>query len=321
MPHPRTVWTRDPPDRSSLPADATVLYVPGYRISSHPVGLLLTSVAQLAGRPTLPATALRNGSLKGVGRSQMAARSVGMLGLPNVEPGWLAALVEGQTWTAGASLDPAEVRARGTAVIITQNRAPQLRRAIESVKGHLCDQVVVVDGGSDDSTPDVARQLGALVVHRPFAQDFADQRNHGIAAAERAFQPHWIARIDDDEVVPADLAQLALRVLATDPRADAIYCPRVTQVGNDEPWGRIDMAPLLHRPGLRYRKPVHEVLSTRRPVFLPVNGPALMHHKTYPQLFRSASLYESIAPGSYNPGTLAWMRDAARDSRADEEGE
>jgi tetratricopeptide (TPR) repeat protein len=55
--------------------------------------------------------------------------------------------------------------------------------------------VVVVDTGSVDETPEIARRFGADLVHHPWSDDFAEARN---VSLERA-RGEWILYIDADE--------------------------------------------------------------------------------------------------------------------------
>src|SRR5260370_8560993 len=58
--------------------------------------------------------------------------------------------------------------------IVSLNEEANLGRTLESVK--WADEIVVVDSGSTDRTCEIARELGARVVSRPFT-NFAEQKN------------------------------------------------------------------------------------------------------------------------------------------------
>src|SRR3954451_22994801 len=93
-------------------------------------------------------------------------------------------------------------------VIAAYNRAEMLRRAIASVRSQRPAQpaeIVVVDDASTDSTAEVARELGALVVQHRSNRGESASRNSAIHAAG---QP-WIAVLDsDDEWLPWHLDNL-----------------------------------------------------------------------------------------------------------------
>ena len=78
-------------------------------------------------------------------------------------------------------------------LIITKNDEDVIADCIKSVRD-LADEIIVVDGGSNDRTPELAEKLGAKVVKNKF-KDFSDQRNF---AATFAHEP-WIFYIDSDE--------------------------------------------------------------------------------------------------------------------------
>ncbi len=85
-------------------------------------------------------------------------------------------------------------------VIITQDEEDRVGKAIQSCQS-FADEIVVVDGGSRDRTPQIAQDLGCQVYQNPWP-GYAKQRNFG---AERA-QHSWIFFIDSDEFVGDDLA-------------------------------------------------------------------------------------------------------------------
>jgi hypothetical protein len=85
-----------------------------------------------------------------------------------------------------------------TACIVAQNEQRRLPAALESVA--FCDEVIVVDGGSADSTVELARKAGSRVIENTWP-GFAAQRNLAIDAAST----DWILEIDADERVPRQL--------------------------------------------------------------------------------------------------------------------
>lgn len=94
--------------------------------------------------------------------------------------------------------------------IVCLNEAERIGRCLKSVA--WADEIVLVDGGSTDGTPDIARSYGAKVIVHPF-DDFSSQRNRALDAS---CSP-WILSIDADEVVSPALATEIQRELATCP--------------------------------------------------------------------------------------------------------
>ena len=100
---------------------------------------------------------------------------------------------------ANAVLEPITVtRVPVTVVIPTLNEAGQIERAVESVR--WADEVIVIDAGSTDGTPLIARRLGARVLTLTGAT-IGGQRNAGIAEARN----DWILALDADEEATPEL--------------------------------------------------------------------------------------------------------------------
>jgi len=113
--------------------------------------------------------------------------------------------------------------AKLSVTVITLNEAAHITDCLASVA--WADEVLVIDSGSTDGTPDLARAAGARVVAREWP-GYANQKNH--AAGEAAHD--WILSVDADERVTPELAAEIQDLLAGAPApAKAGYrIPRVT---------------------------------------------------------------------------------------------
>ncbi len=87
---------------------------------------------------------------------------------------------------------------RLSVTIVAQDEGDRIARAVESVR--WADEILVVDGGSRDGTPDAARDLGARVIEHPWA-GYARQKNVAVSAAAH----DWVFGLDADEVVSDEL--------------------------------------------------------------------------------------------------------------------
>ena len=94
-------------------------------------------------------------------------------------------------------------------LILTYNEEANLPRCLDGVA--WADDVLVLDSFSTDQTVEVARQLGARVLQRRF-DTFAGQRNYGIDEGD--LRHEWVLHLDADEVVPADLRDELVGIVA-----------------------------------------------------------------------------------------------------------
>lgn len=87
--------------------------------------------------------------------------------------------------------------------MIVKNEAPRLERCVRSV-WDLVDEIVIADTGSDDGTPDIARELvrqkGAGQVVSIEFRDFVQAKNDALAYASGAY----ILWMDADEILEGD---------------------------------------------------------------------------------------------------------------------
>lgn len=83
-------------------------------------------------------------------------------------------------------------------LVITLNEAAHIRACLESLF-QVCDDVVVVDSGSDDGTVKIAEEMGAAVHHQAFL-GYGPQKNVGVSLCCHA----WVLNLDADERLDTD---------------------------------------------------------------------------------------------------------------------
>lgn len=136
--------------------------------------------------------------------------------------------------------------------MIVRDEAKHLADCLASLKPWV-DEVCVVDTGSLDGTPDIARELGARVKHIEWTDDFSAARN---VSLEMATHP-WILVVDADERLDPQTGP-ALRQATADPQVVA----RLVHNQHRDARGRLhSMAmPRLFRnlPEIRFSRPIHE---------------------------------------------------------------
>jgi len=144
-----------------------------------------------------------------------------------------------------------------TAAVITLDEERNLRELLPALA--WTDEIVLLDGGSQDATIEVARAHGCRVISRPF-DNFARQRNHALQAATG----DWVLSIDADErPTPRLVAEIRRRVARW--RQSAFRVPiRSTIFGRTFRYsGTQDDLPvrLFRRDWARWTGDVHEVLQ------------------------------------------------------------
>lgn len=106
-------------------------------------------------------------------------------------------------------------------VLAVYNEEDNLPKCLEAVR-NLADEIVVVDGGSEDRTVDIARKFGAKIIQTTNPPNFHINKNKAIDAAIG----DWILQLDADEVVSKELAEEIKRVIAKNPSIDGFWIPR-----------------------------------------------------------------------------------------------
>jgi tetratricopeptide (TPR) repeat protein len=150
--------------------------------------------------------------------------------------------------------------------MIVRDSSRTLASALSSVQSYV-DEMVVVDTGSTDSTPDIAIGLGAKVFDFPWCDDFAAARNESLRRAEG----DWLFWMDSDDTIDAEngrrLRELANRPLEPAPMAYVmqVHCPGLLNDGHCDVTVVDHVKMFRNLPELRFEGRIHEqVLSSIR---------------------------------------------------------
>ncbi|MCF8723495.1 glycosyltransferase involved in cell wall biosynthesis [Nitrospina gracilis] len=103
-------------------------------------------------------------------------------------------------------------------ILITKNEAVRIRQCLESVK--WADEIVVLDSGSTDGTPDICREYTSEV-HDVDWPGFGLQKNRALDMATG----DWVLSVDADEVVTDALRDEIERTLRK-PKYNGYRIPR-----------------------------------------------------------------------------------------------
>ena len=109
-----------------------------------------------------------------------------------------------------------------TATIITFNEERNIARVIESLR--CCDEILVLDSGSNDRTAEIAQKLGARVEEASW-HGYAAQKN--IATELASYD--WVLSLDADESLSEALEAEIWQIKKSGPAFDAYTVPRLAQ--------------------------------------------------------------------------------------------
>lgn len=142
-----------------------------------------------------------------------------------------------------------------TAVVLTRNNKDSLPDCLESLD--FCDEIILIDDFSKDTTARIARIYGAIVYKRKLSNDYAAQRNYALVKAKN----DWVLFIDSDEAVTAELAD-EIKSLSKNEKTVGYLIPRSDRflgknlIGGEA--GKIYLLRLGKRDSGKWRRGVHE---------------------------------------------------------------
>lgn len=148
--------------------------------------------------------------------------------------------------------------------MIVKNEESFLRQCLESVKA-VVDEIVIVDTGSTDATPDIAREFGAKLVDFEWTGSFSEARNESLRHATA----DWILVLDADEVISPQTLQNLRSLIEMPIGGLGGYQLRIRNLQSDT--NDVDavehymMRLFPNQPELRFTGVIHEQLGPTDP--------------------------------------------------------
>ncbi len=136
-----------------------------------------------------------------------------------------------------------------TAALIARDEEAHIGPCLASLKS-VASEIIVVDTGSVDRTPEIAARMGARVLDVPWCDDFAHVRNAGLAEAAG----EWVLYVDADERVET---HGNLDDILADPEAVAA---RVRFRASSQVTPYWEHRLFRNRPDIRFRGVIHETI-------------------------------------------------------------
>jgi len=190
-------------------------------------------------------------------------------------------------------------------ILIVRNEAAQIRDCLESVM--WADEIVVVDGGSQDETVAICREYTAFVYAEPQWLGFGVQKNRALAHARCA----WVFSLDADERVSPELAA-EIRAAITQPFDGwqisrlSSYCGRFMYHGD---WGKDNVLRLFRRGSATFTNDiVHERVQLNPGCRMGKLHNHLLHY-SIPNLER---VLDKLNHYSTQGATMRWAHDKTR---------
>lgn len=105
--------------------------------------------------------------------------------------------------------------------IATYNEADNIGKCLESVVS-LADEIVLVDGGSEDTTIEIAKKYKARIIRTNNPSIFHINKQKAIDASKK----DWILQLDADEFVTPELRKEISEVIDLNNGIDGYWVPR-----------------------------------------------------------------------------------------------
>ncbi|NEO57854.1 MAG: glycosyltransferase [Okeania sp. SIO3B5] len=138
--------------------------------------------------------------------------------------------------------------------IIVKNEEKNLPRCLASVK-NVVDEMVVLDTGSTDRTPEIAKEFGAKVHYFEWCNDFAAARNESL----KYVTGDWVLVLDADEYLSPKIAPHIQEAIKSD-RYILINLIREEIGAQQSPYSLVSRL-FRNHPEIKFSRPYHAIVD------------------------------------------------------------
>lgn len=137
---------------------------------------------------------------------------------------------------------------------IAKNESTSLPNCLKSVQ-KVVDEIIVLDTGSTDKTPEIAKNFGAKVYHFQWCNDFSAARNEAL----KYVQGDWVLVLDADEVLKPEIIP-QLKQVIQQPNLLVVNLVRQEIGAKQTPYSLVSRLFRKH-PEVYFSRPYHAMID------------------------------------------------------------
>ncbi|PNR94747.1 glycosyltransferase [Petrotoga sp. 9PWA.NaAc.5.4] len=155
--------------------------------------------------------------------------------------------------------------------MIVKDEEANIRRALESIID-VVDEIIVVDTGSTDRTPEIVKEYTDKLYFHEWQNDFSEARNYSLQFPTC----EWVLRLDADEEASESFRKNIRDFLKSlDKSVNTVYLPIISYLDPDLKHTEVASIPVIFRRGTVYFKNIVHNQSIYKPKVVHANFPIL----------------------------------------------
>jgi tetratricopeptide (TPR) repeat protein len=138
--------------------------------------------------------------------------------------------------------------------MIVKDEADRLERCLQSVRD-VVDEMVVLDTGSSDRTPEIAQSFGAIVPTFKWCNDFSAARNHAL----QYVTGDWVLVLDADEILASAIVPALKQAIQSESHL-VLNLLREEVGAAQSPYSMVSRL-FRHHPAICFSRPYHAMID------------------------------------------------------------